>query len=81
MMIYPVATEKAINQIAKSNTIVFEVAKAETRKTVKDYVEKEFSVKVSQVRVMNTFAGKKRAFVKLKKEFSAMDVASKLKVL
>jgi ribosomal protein L23 len=81
MLIYPVATEKAINQIAKSNTIVFEVEKSATKKLIWDHVEKEFQVKVADVRINNTFSGKKRAFVKLKKEFSAMDVASKLKIL
>ncbi len=81
MMIYPVATEKAINQISKNNTIVFAIEKEAGKKQVKEHIETEFQVKVAGVRIHNTFHGKKIAFVKLKKEFPAMDIASKLKIL
>jgi ribosomal protein L23 len=81
MMIYPVATEKSINQISKNNTIVFAVESDANKKSVKEYIEKEVQVKVADVRVHNTFHGKKIAFVKLRKEFPAMDIASKLKIL
>jgi len=80
-MIYPVATEKAINQISKNNTIVFVVEKTAGKKEIREYIEREYQVKIADVRVHNTFHGKKVAFVKLKKESPAMDLASKLKIL
>lgn len=81
MIIYPVTTEKAINQISKNNTLVFNVDQKETKKSIKEYIEKEYNVKVDSVNILNNFSNKKVAYVKLKKEFSAMDVASKLKIL
>ena len=79
--IYPVATEKAINLISRANTIVFVIDPKLTKKDVKEAIEKEYGVKVESVNVHYPFAKKKRAFVKLAKEYSAMDVASKLKIL
>ena len=40
----------------------------------------EFNVKVDKVTVHNTLKGEKRAFVKLKPEYKADEVAAKLKV-
>jgi large subunit ribosomal protein L23 len=80
MKIYPISTEKSINLISKSNTIVFMVEENATKKDIKDYIEKEFNVKVEKVNVTNTFKGKK-AYVKLSREYSALDLASRLKVL
>ncbi len=81
MIIYPVTTEKAINQISKNNTILFQVDSSQTKQTIKKFIEDEYKVKIDSVNVMNNFQNKKIVYVKLKKEFSAMDLASKLKVL
>ena len=81
MIIYPVTTEKAINQISKNNTILFQVDSNQTKQTIKKFIEDEYKVKVDSVNVMNNFQNKKVVYVKLKKEFPAMDLASKLKVL
>jgi ribosomal protein L23 len=59
---------------------VFIVYESATKKSIKEYIEKELGVKVEKVNVANTFDGKK-AYVKLAKGYSALDVASKLKVL
>jgi len=81
MIIFPVTTEKAINQISKNNTLVFQVEKNATKKDIKDFIEKEYNVKVESVNTLINFSNKKIAYVKLKKEFSALDLASKLKIL
>jgi len=81
MIIYPVTTEKAINQISKNNTLVFSVDKAENKQTIKKFIEGEYKVKVDSVNVMNNFQNKKIVYVKLAKDSSAMELASKLKVL
>ena len=81
MIIYPVTTEKAINQISKHNTLLFQVDKAENKQSIRKFIEEEYKVKVDSVNVMNNFQNKKIVYVKLKKESSAMELASKLKVL
>jgi large subunit ribosomal protein L23 len=81
MIIFPVTTEKAINQISKNNTLVFQVEKDKTKQDIKKFIEEEYKVKVESVNVLNNFSNKKIAYVKLKKEYSAHDLASKLKIL
>ena len=46
--------------------------------SVKKAFEEIFKVKVDKINTMITREGKKKAFIKLKKEYSAADVAVKL---
>jgi large subunit ribosomal protein L23 len=80
ILLYPIATEKAISEIEKNNTITFIVNDLATKKDIKEEFEKLFGVKVEEVRVARTKQGKK-AFIKLSKEFKAEDIALKLKLL
>ena len=80
-MMYPVATEKAINLISKKNTLTFIVDKDMSKQQIKKDVEEYYSVKVAGVNVLHTFQGKKKAMIRLTKESNAMDVASKLKII
>jgi len=80
-MMYPVATEKAINLISKRNTLTFIVDKDMSKQQIKKDVEESYAVKVAGVNVLHTFQGKKKALVRLTKESNAMDVASKLKII
>lgn len=81
MMIYPISTEKAIGLVSKANTLLFVVPRDTKKEDVKKFIEQEYKVKVDKIGIHITFKGEKRAFVKLKKEFSAMELASKLKIL
>ncbi len=78
MIRYPVATEKTMRMIEFDNTIVFVVDKTDDKKKIKNDVEKMFDVKVDDVRTLIDKRGKKRAFVKLNKNYRAADVAAKL---
>ena len=78
---YPLATEKAINSITMNNTLVFEVDMKATKKQIKDEIESRFGVKVEKVNVVITTKGKKKAYVKLAKGFSADELAARLKVI
>ncbi len=80
VILYPVMTEKAIGMIERENKITFIVEQKATKSQIRAEVEKRFDVKVARVNVLNTLTGKKKAFVKLKKEFKADDVAAKLKI-
>lgn len=77
---YPVTTEKAVGMIERENKIVFVVDARANRKQVKEAIEKAYNVKVEKVNIMNSIHGKKKAFVKLAKGYSADDIAAKLKI-
>ena len=79
-ILYPVTTEKAINLLQLQNKLTFIVDPRSTKGDVKKDVEQKFAVKVEKVTLLNTLSGKKKAFVKLTKEFKADDVAAKLKI-
>lgn len=68
--------EKATNLREFSNTLSFIVEKTSTKQEIKREVEEQYNVKVEKVNTM-IVKGLKKAYVKLKPEYSAMDVASK----
>jgi len=71
-------TEKAIAQVERDNKLVFVVRSGATRDEVKRAIESAFEVKVAKVNVAIDPKGEKKAFVRLKEEFSALDIATKL---
>ena len=74
---YPVSTEKCLKLMEAENKIVFIIDRKARKHEVKKAVEEMFSVKVIKI---NTLIGRegKKAYVKLGKDFSAMDIATKL---
>jgi large subunit ribosomal protein L23 len=60
---------------------VFIVDKSATKHDIKKAVEELYGVKVAAVNTMISLKGKKKAYVKLKPEYKASDIATKLKVL
>ena len=81
MLLYPLVTEKTVGMIERENKIVFIVDRKANKKQIKDAFEKLFGVKVEKVNTLITRDGKKKAFIKLEKEFKASDVAVKLGIL
>jgi large subunit ribosomal protein L23 len=71
------SSEKIVRQIEAENILVFVVDRAVTKEMVKKEVESLFDVEVRKVRT-HTLKNKKIAYVKLKPEFIAADVATKL---
>jgi len=78
---YPYLTEKSIMLVERVNTIVFVVDLRANKTQIKKEFEKIFEVKVARVNTEITADGKKKAFIKLKPEFNASDVAVKLGVV
>ncbi len=74
------ATEKIVRQIELDNVLVFVVDRAVSKPEIRAEVEDLFGVEVAKVRTL-TFKNKKHAYVKLKAEFPAVDVATKLGVM
>jgi large subunit ribosomal protein L23 len=74
------STEKAINLIQKNNTLTFIVDPKANKIQIKKEVEEVFNVKVEKVNIIN-HANRKIALVKLKKDFSASTIATKLGIM
>ncbi len=75
---YPHMTEKNVALVEKENKIVFVVDRNVKKEEIKKAFEELFKVKVEKINTSITREGRKKAFVKLKKEYQAADVAVKL---
>lgn len=75
---YPHMTEKSIKVVEKENKLVFIVDRRYGKQDIKKAVEEAFNVKVDRINVSITREGRKKAFVKLKPEYQAGDIAVRL---
>ncbi|MBI2574636.1 50S ribosomal protein L23 [Candidatus Woesearchaeota archaeon] len=75
---HPLSTERSIRMMEAENKLIFAVDPKSTKKGIKEAVEKLFNVKVTGVNVTVTSKGMKRAYVKLKPETPAIEVATQL---
>ncbi|MCS7135799.1 MAG: 50S ribosomal protein L23 [Nitrososphaerota archaeon] len=73
-----VITQDTVSLVEKENKITFIVDIKATKKQIKDAIEKLYEVKVEKVNTLITPLGEKKAFVKLKPEYSASELAVKL---
>lgn len=71
------SSEKIVRQIEAENVLVFEVDRSVKKQEIKKEVEDLFKVKVAKVRT-HTLKNKKIVYIKLKPEFAAADLATKL---
>ena len=71
-------TEKAVNLIESENKLTFIVNLKANKYSVKNTIEKLYNVKVDKVNLLITSKGLKKAFVKLKPENQASDLAIRL---
>lgn len=76
----PIVTEKAVMLIERENVLTFETEKERTKPEIQKEVESLFGVKVAKIRSLIQ-GNKKYAYIKLKKQFPAIDVATKLGVI
>lgn len=76
----PVITEKAVMKIEAENTLTFRFEKGKSKDDIKKDIESLFDIKIKKVRTL-VHKNKKIAYVQLKKEFPAMDVATKLGII
>ena len=71
-------SERSVALIEKENKIVFMVDRKADKKQIKEAIEKVFEVKVDKINTEITADGEKKAYIKLKPEYKALDVATKL---
>lgn len=81
VIFYPLMTEAASLMVEKDNKLIFIVNLKAGKGDVKRAVEEFYEVEVDKVTVLVTPQGEKKAFVKLKPEYKASDVAIKLGIL
>ena len=81
VVFYPLMTEAASLMVVKDNKLVFIVNIKAGKSDVKNAVEQLYEVKVDKITMLTTPQGEKKAFVKLKPEYRASDVAIKLGIL
>lgn len=75
---FPHLSEKSISNIEMQNKIIFIVKPGSKRSEIKKAVESMFEVKVEKINMLTTAKGDKKAFVKLKPDYSALDIATRL---
>jgi ribosomal protein L23 len=80
LQIKPITTEKAVLMIEAENTLTFQTEKRATKKEIEKEIESLFNVKIEKIRTLIR-GNKKNAYVRLKKEFQALDVATKLGIM
>ncbi len=79
VIVKPVVTEKAVAMIESENKLTFIVDRRATKADIKRAVEAMFNVKVEKVNTLVTMrGGEKKAYVKLKPEYSASEVAARI---
>lgn len=78
---HPYMTEKSIGLVEKENKIVFVVNRKANKKQIKEAFEKVFEVKVDRINSEIMPNGEKKAYIKLKPEFKAVDVATRLGII
>jgi len=76
----PVVTEKAVMMIEIDNILTFIVDKRKTKSEIKKDIEETFDIKIKKVKTLIK-SNKKYAYVKLKKDFPAIDLATKLGIM
>jgi len=77
ILIKPYVTEKTMLQIERENKIWFIVSEKSSKSEIKKAVEEISGMKVDKINVMRDKEGKK-AVVKLKSDYSAEELATKL---
>ena len=75
---YPLNTEKAVHLMNAENKLLFVIAKKATKADVKKAFELLFKTKVTRVGTYTSPDGKKRAYITLAKDVSAIDIFSKM---
>jgi large subunit ribosomal protein L23 len=74
-------TERSVNMIEYENKLVFIVDRRSTKKDIANAIKELYEVEAETVNTSITRDGNKKAFVRLKEEYDASDVAIRLGIL
>ncbi|MGQ9759061.1 MAG: 50S ribosomal protein L23 [Candidatus Methanomethylicaceae archaeon] len=81
IIIRPVSSESALDRLEKENKLTFIVTMKANKKNIKESFEKLYGVKVRSVNTCITNSGEKKAIIRLEKEYSASELATKIGLL
>uniref|UniRef100_A0AAR5PQ03 Large ribosomal subunit protein uL23 N-terminal domain-containing protein n=1 Tax=Dendroctonus ponderosae TaxID=77166 RepID=A0AAR5PQ03_DENPD len=78
---FPLTTEAAMKKIEDNNTLVFVVHTRSNKHHVRAAVKKLYDVNVAKVNTLIRPDGKKKAYVRLTRDYDALDVANKIGII
>lgn len=78
---YPLTTEAAMKKIEDNNTLVFLIHLRANKNHVKAAVRKLYDVKVLKINTLVRPDGKKKAYVRLTRDYDALDIANKIGII
>jgi large subunit ribosomal protein L23 len=78
ILMHPHLAEKSMKMVEAENKLVFMVKRNANKGQIKEAIESAFGVKVTKVNFEITMQGQKKAYVKLRPEFSASDIATRM---
>lgn len=81
IIIRPVSSESALDRLERENKLTFIVSGKANKKTIKEAFEKLYGVKVKSINTCITTSGEKKAIIRLEKEYSASELATKIGLL
>lgn len=81
VIISPVVTEKAIDELETQNKLTFEVRDATSKKDIAAAVSELYGVKVISVNTHKPMGKTKKAIVRLSPETPASDIAAKMGII
>lgn len=78
---YPLTTESSMKLIEDSNTLVFIVDIKANKRQIKAAVKDLYQIECDKVNTLITPRGLKKSYVRLSKDFDALDVANRVGVI
>ncbi|CAG9760658.1 unnamed protein product [Ceutorhynchus assimilis] len=78
---YPLTTEAAMKKIEDNNTLVFLVHTRSNKNHIRAAVKKLYDINVAKVNTLIRPDGKKKAYVRLARDYDALDVANKIGII
>jgi large subunit ribosomal protein L23 len=77
---HPLVTEQTVASMDKDNVLVFVVDRKATKKDIREAIEELYEVELLSVNTLILPDGRKKAYVKLREEYLADEVATKIGV-
>jgi large subunit ribosomal protein L23Ae len=78
---YPLTTESSMKLIEDSNTLVFIVDIRANKRQIKAAVKELYNIECEKVNTLITPRGLKKTYVRLSKDYDALDVANRVGVI
>jgi large subunit ribosomal protein L23 len=80
ILMYPLITEKNVTMMEEENKLGFIVRRTAKKRAIKRAIEALYEVEVASINTMILPDGRKKAYVRLKEEYLADEVATKIGV-